>query len=164
MKSMEDLFHNVLQDVYYAEKQLLRTLPKLAKKSSSAELEKAFNDHRGQTQGHVKRLEQVFDMIGKKPRAKKCDAILGIVAEGDEVIKKADEEDVCDAGMIAAAPAAEHYEIARYGTLCAWAESLGKKEVAGVLKETLEEEKKADQLLTSIAKGGVNEAAVSQAA
>jgi ferritin-like metal-binding protein YciE len=164
MKSMDDLFHNLLQDVYHAEKQLLRTLPKLAKKAASAELEKASTDHRNQTEGHVQRLEHVFDMIGRKPRSKKCDAMLGIVAEGDEVIEEADDETVCDAGIIAAAQAAEHYEIARYGTLCAWAEALGKFDAAGLLSQPLEEEKKADQLLTSIAEGGVNQSAVAQAA
>jgi ferritin-like metal-binding protein YciE len=164
MKSMDDLFHNTLQDVYYTEKQLLRALPKLARSSSNAELEKALTDHRHQTEGHVRRLEQVFDMIGKKPRGKKCDGILGIVAEGDEVLEEAHEGTLCDAGIVAAAQAAEHYEIARYGTLCAWAEALGKPDAVSLLKETLEEEKKADKLLTSIAKGKVNEAAISRAA
>lgn len=161
MKSMEDLFHNALQDVYYAEKQLLRTLPKLARNSSNAELERALTDHRRETEGHVRRLEEVFDMIGKKPRGKKCDGILGIVAEGDEIMEEAEEGTLCDAGIIAAAQAAEHYEIARYGTLCAWAKTLGKREAARLLKETLEEEKKADKLLSSIAEGKVNEAATS---
>jgi ferritin-like metal-binding protein YciE len=164
MKSMDDLFHNALQDVYYAEKQLLRTLPKLAKSSSNPELERALSDHKRQTQDQVRRLEEVFDMIGKKPRAKKCDGILGIVAEGDEVLKEADEGTICDAGIIAAAQAAEHYEIARYGTLCAWAKALGKSDAARLLKETLEEEKEADKLLTSIARSEVNEAAISQVA
>jgi ferritin-like metal-binding protein YciE len=164
VKSMDDLFHNVLQDVYYAEKQLLRTLPKLARRSSNAELEKALNHHRDETENQVQRLEQVFDMIGKKPRGKKCDAMLGIIAEGDEVMSETDGHAIRDAGIIAAAQAAEHYEIARYGTLCVWAEALGKRDAAGLLKETLEEEKKADQLLTSIAKGQVNQAAISQAA
>jgi ferritin-like metal-binding protein YciE len=164
VKSMDDLFHTMLQDIYYAEKQLLRTLPKLAKKSSNVELEKALNHHRDETERHVQRLEQVFDLIGKKPRGKKCDAMLGIVAEGDEVVSEAGEETVRDAGIIAAAQAAEHYEIARYGTLCAWAELMGKRDAGSLLKETLEEEKTADQLLTSIAKGQVNRAAISQAA
>jgi ferritin-like metal-binding protein YciE len=164
MKSMEDLFHNLLQDVYHAEKQLVRTLPKLAKKTSSAELEKAFNDHAEETEGHVERLEEVFEMIGKKARGKKCDAILGIIAEGDEVMKEAEDDTVRDAGLLAAAQAAEHYEIARYGTLCAWAEALGNDDAARLLNKTLEEEKKADQLLTSIAESGVNQAAISEAA
>jgi ferritin-like metal-binding protein YciE len=164
MKTMDDLFHALLQDVYYAEKQLVKTLPKLAKKSSNAELEKAFTDHLKETEGHVERLEKVFDLIGKKPRAKKCDAILGIVAEGDEVMQESDDEAVLDAGILAAAQAAEHYEIARYGTLCAWAEQLGQEDAKELLGQTLEEEKKADELLTSIADGGVNEAATQVAA
>jgi ferritin-like metal-binding protein YciE len=164
MKSMDDLFHNLLQDVYYAEKQLLKALPKMAKKSASAELEKAFTDHRDETETHVERLEKVFDLIGKKARGKKCDAIIGIVAEGEEVIEEADSEGVRDAGMLAAAQAAEHYEIARYGTLCAWAELLGHRKAVELLRETLDEEKKADELLSSIAEGGLNEAALREAA
>ncbi len=164
MKSMEELFHALLQDVYYAEKQLLKALPKLAKKSSNAELEKAFTDHQAQTEGHVQRLEQVFEMICKKPKGKKCDAIIGIVAEGDEVMKEAKDEAVRDAGILAAAQAAEHYEIARYGTLCEWAKALGLNEAKSILGKTLNEEKAADELLTSIAEGGVNEAAIREAA
>jgi ferritin-like metal-binding protein YciE len=164
MKSMEDLFYNLLQDVYYAEKQLVKTLPKLAKKSTSPELEKAFMDHRAETERHVERLERVFEMIGKKARARKCDAILGIIKEGEEVMKQAGEDGICDAGLLAAAQAAEHYEIARYGTLCAWAKTLGHDDAVGPLQETLQEEKKADALLTSIAESGVNEAAMKEAA
>lgn len=164
MKSMEELFYALLQDVYYAEKQLLKTLPKLAKKSSNSELQEAFNHHREETEGQVERLEKVFEIIGKKPKAKKCDAILGIIAEGDEVMKEAEEDAVCDAGILAAAQAAEHYEIARYGTLCAWAEQLGFEEAKDLLGETLDQEKKADETLTSIAEGGVNEAATREAA
>jgi ferritin-like metal-binding protein YciE len=140
MKTLEELFNNLLQDVYYAEKQLLKTLPKLAKKSSSAELEKAFTDHHVRTEDHVARLDQVFEMMGKKPRGKKCDAILGIIAEGEQVTKEADAEGVCDAGILAAAQAVEHYEIARYGTLCAWAEMLGRSEAVEFLQQTLQEE------------------------
>lgn len=164
MKSMDELFHALLQDVYYAEKQLVKTLPKLAKKSSSAELEKAFSDHLKETEGQVERLEKVFEIIGKKPHAKKCDAILGIIAEGDEVIEESDDEAVRDAGILAAAQAAEHYEIARYGTLCAWADQLGYEDAKNLLGQTLDQEKKADELLTSIAEGGVNEAAMCEAA
>jgi ferritin-like metal-binding protein YciE len=158
---MDDLFYALLQDVYYAEKQLVKALPKLAKKSTDRQLQKAFTDHLEQTKGQVERLEKVFEMIDKKPRGKKCDAILGIVAEGEEVIKEADDEDVLDAGILAAAQAAEHYEIARYGTLCAWANQLGKPQIARLLHQTLEEEKKADGLLSSIAERSVNKAALS---
>lgn len=161
MKSMDDLFYALIQDVYYAEKQLVKALPKLAKKSTDPDLQKAFNDHLEETNGHVERLEKIFAMLDKKPRGKKCDAILGIVAEGEEVIAEVDDEDVLDAGILAAAQAAEHYEIARYGTLCAWAQQLGKPQVARLLYQTLEEEKKADSLLTSIAKRSVNKAAQS---
>jgi ferritin-like metal-binding protein YciE len=163
MKSMDDLFHALLQDVYYAEKQLLKALPKMAKKTSDAELEKAFLTHKDQTETHVERLEQAFEMIDRKPRAKKCDAIIGIVAEGEEVIEETDDEQIRDAGLLAAAQAAEHYEIARYGTLCAWAKQLGKPEVARLLHETLEEEKETDLLLTRIADRSVNQAAMQAA-
>lgn len=160
MKSLEDLFNGLLQDVYYAEKQLLRTLPKMAKKASSEELAQAFLEHRDQTEGHVQRLEKAFEMIDKKPRGKKCDAILGIIEEGKEVMEEAEDEDTLDAGLIGAAQAAEHYEIARYGTLCAWAKQLGKLQIARLLHQTLEEEKETDELLTKIAESSVNKAAM----
>jgi ferritin-like metal-binding protein YciE len=161
MKTMDDLFHALLQDVYYAEKQLLKALNKMAKKASNPELTQAFTDHRQETEGQVERLEQVFEMIDKRPRGKKCDAILGIIAEGDEVIEEAEQDDVLDAGLVAAGQAAEHYEIARYGTLIAWAKQLGKPQIARLLHQTLEEEKKADALLTQIAESEVNPAAKS---
>ena len=159
MKTMEDLFYALLQDVYYAEKQLLKTLPKLAKKAANDQLKAAFLEHRDQTEGHIERLEKAFEMIGKKAKGKKCDAILGIIAEGEEVLKAAKDEEVRDAGMIGAAQAAEHYEIARYGTLCAWAKTIGKPEIARQLHQTLEEEKETDERLSKIAKDAVNQAA-----
>jgi ferritin-like metal-binding protein YciE len=159
MRSMEELFHAQLQDVYYAEKQLLKALPKLAKNSTNEQLPEAFTTHLHETEGQVERLEKVFELVEKKPRGKKCDAIIGIIAEGQEVIDKVDDDAVRDAGLVAAGQAAEHYEIARYGTLVAWARLLGLDEAVELLNETLEEEKKADQLLTSIADEGVNEAA-----
>jgi ferritin-like metal-binding protein YciE len=161
MKTMDDLFYALMQDVYYAEKKLLTTLKKMGKKATSEELQTAFNDHRDETQGQIERLEQAFEMFGKKAKAKKCDAILGIVAEGDEVIEEAEEDHVLDAGLIGAAQAAEHYEIARYGTLIAWAKQLGKPQIARLFKQTLEEEKKADALLSRIAETQVNPAAKS---
>jgi ferritin-like metal-binding protein YciE len=161
MKNLEDLFYGLLQDMYYAEKQLLKTLPKMAKKASSEELAEAFTTHRAQTEGQIERLDQAFEMIGKKPRGKKCDAILGIIEEGKEVMEEAEDEEVLDAGLIGAAQAAEHYEIARYGTLCAWAKQLGKPQLARLLHQTLEEEKQTDELLTTIAEGAVNKAAMS---
>ncbi len=159
MKSMDELFHAQLQDVYYAEKQLLKALPKLAKNSTNQKLAEAFTNHLRETESQVKRLEKVFEVMEKKPRAKKCDAIIGIIAEGQEIIDEVDDDAVRDAGLVAAGQAAEHYEIARYGTLVAWAELLGLEQAAKLLDETLAEEKKADQLLTSIAQQGVNEAA-----
>jgi ferritin-like metal-binding protein YciE len=159
VKSMEELFHAQLQDVYYAEKQLLKALPKLAKNSTNVKLAEAFTNHLHETESQVKRLEKIFETMEKKPKAKKCDAILGIIAEGQEVIDEVDDDAVRDAGLVAAGQAAEHYEIARYGTLVAWAELLGLEQAAKLLEKTLREEKEADQLLTSIAQQGVNEAA-----
>jgi ferritin-like metal-binding protein YciE len=159
IKTMDDLFFGLLQDVYYAEKQLVRALPKLAKNSSNPDLQRAFTSHLEETKGHVQRLEQAFEMIDKKPKGIKCDAILGIVAEGEEVMEECQDDRVCDAGLLAAAQAAEHYEIARYGTLCAWANQIGKTQIARLLHQTLDEEKKADDLLSSIAEREVNRAA-----
>jgi ferritin-like metal-binding protein YciE len=159
MQSMDELFHALLQDVYYAEKQLLKALPKLAKKSANEQLSEAFATHRDETEEHVERLEKVFEAIGKKPRGKKCDAILGIIAEGDEVMQEVEDEAVRDAGLVAAGQAAEHYEIARYGSLCAWAKLLGYGDAVELLEQTLDEEKHADEVLTSLAEGGVNESA-----
>jgi len=161
MKTMEDMFHALLQDVYYAEKQLTKALPKMASEAEDQELKKAFTDHLQETEGHVERLEKAFEMIDKSPRGKKCDAILGIIAEGKEVMEESDGQHILDAGLIASGQAAEHYEIARYGTLCSWAKLLGKPQLARLLHETLEEEKKADQLLTRIAERSVNEQALS---
>jgi ferritin-like metal-binding protein YciE len=162
MKSIDELFHAHLQDIYYAEKQLLKALAKLAKKSANEKLAEAFTNHRDETEGQVERLEKVFEMIDKKPRAKKCEAILGIIAEGEEVIEEVDDEAVRDAGILAAAQAAEHYEIARYGTLIAWAGVMGLDDAVPLLNETLEEEKKADELLTTLAEDGINEEAAEQ--
>jgi ferritin-like metal-binding protein YciE len=161
MKTMEELFHALLQDVYYAEKQLTKALPKMAKEADDSELKKAFTDHLKETEGHVERLEQAFKIIGKPAKGKKCDAILGIIEEGKEVIEEVDDEQVLDAGLIASGQAAEHYEIARYGTLCAWAKLIGKPQIARLLHETLEEEKKADALLGKIADRSVNQHALS---
>lgn len=160
MKNLDDLLHALLQDVYFAEKQLLKALPQMAKKASNKELAQAFLTHRDQTEGQIARLEQAFEMIEKKPRGKKCDAILGIIQEGKEVIEEADDDEALDAGLIGAAQAAEHYEIARYGTLCAWAKQVGKPQIARLLHQTLEEEKQTDELLTKIAEGSVNKAAM----
>lgn len=156
MTTMDELFHTLLQDVYYAEKQLLRALSKLAKNAADEELAEAFTDHRAETEGQIERLDKVFAMIDRRPRGKKCEAILGIVAEGNEVMEEAEEGNVRDAGLIAAAQAAEHYEIARYGTLVAWAKQLGRPQAARLLQQTLEEEKKADALLSRLAESQIN--------
>jgi ferritin-like metal-binding protein YciE len=140
-----------LQDVYFAERQLLKALPKLAKNSINDELREAFTHHLQETEGQVDRLEKVIELIEKKSRGRRCNAILGIIAEGREVIEEVDDDAVRDAGFVAAGQAAEHYEIARYGTLIAWAELLVLEDVVELLRETLAEEKKADELLTLIA-------------
>jgi len=161
MKTMEDMFHALLQDVYFAEQQLGKVLPQMAQQAEDPELKKALTDHGKETQRHVERLEKAFDMIGKTPRAKTCDGILGIIAEGKETMKESQDQPVLDAGLIASSQAAEHYEIARYGTLCAWAKLLGKPQIGHLLHQTLEEEKKEDALLTRIAERSVNAHAMS---
>ena len=155
-KSLADLFVNLLKDMYYAEKQIMKTLPKLAKHADSAELRKTFEHHLKETEGQVQRLEQVFALCDLKPVGKTCPAIKGILEEGDEDIKEAGDPDVLDAGMIADAQAVEHYEIARYGTMIAWAEQLGMKEAAALLNQTLEQEYNADRTLTEIAESSLN--------
>jgi ferritin-like metal-binding protein YciE len=155
MKTMSDLFLHVLKDIYYAEKQILKALPKMKKAAETPQLKQALEHHRGETEGQVERLEQVFREIGKPARGEKCEAIVGIIAEGEDVIKKGEAE-VVDAGLIAAAQAVEHYEIARYGTLIAWAEQLGLRNSVALLKKTLEEEKAADKKLTQIAETSAN--------
>ena len=123
-KMLQDLFHDTLKDVYFAEKKILTTLPKMKKAAQSEELAAAFEKHHGETEGHVQRLEQVFKIIGEKPQAKTCDAILGIVDEGAEIMEEYKGSPALDAGLLAAAQAVEHYEMSRYGTLIAWAEKL----------------------------------------
>ena len=156
MKSLEDLFVNLLKDMYYAEKQILKALPKMAKKADSAELRQAFERHLGETEGQVQRLEQVFALCDLKPVGKTCPAIKGILEEGDEDIKEAGDPDVLDAGMIADAQAVEHYEIARYGTMIAWAEQLGMKDAVPLLQQTLDQEYNDDRTLTEIAESSLN--------
>ena len=151
MKSLDDLFHDTLRDVYYAEKKLVKTLPKLAKKVSDADLSKAFTNHLAETQKQVGRLEQVFEMIGKPARGKKCEAMDGLVEEGDGVMEDAETDAVLDIGVLAAAQAVEHYEIARYGALSSWAQVLGLSKAVKLLEATLAEEKAADELLSGIA-------------
>lgn len=155
-KTLEDLFLITLKDLYYAEKQILRALPKMAKAAESDELRQAFEKHRGETEGQVERLEQVFEMIGKKPQGKTCEAIQGLIEEGKEVMEDFGDSEALDAGLVAAAQSVEHYEISRYGTLRTWAQELGLKNAVRLLEQTLEEEKNTDKTLTQLAEARVN--------
>jgi ferritin-like metal-binding protein YciE len=158
-KDLNDLFLDTLKDIYFAEKQILRALPKMAKAASSDKLRAAFEKHYGETEGQVERLEQVFEMIEKPARGKTCEAIQGILDEGKEIMDEYKGSEALDAGMLAAAQAVEHYEISRYGTLKQWAQQLGMKDAVRLLDQTLQEEKKTDETLTSLAEAAVNVAA-----
>ncbi len=158
-KNLKDLFVDQLKDIYFAEKQIYKTLPKLVKAAESEELKKAFADHREQTNGHIQRLESVFGMLDKAPQAKTCEAIKGIMAEGDDTIADYGESEAIDAGLVASGQAVEHYEMARYGTLIAWAKQLNMPEAAKLFNDTLQEEKAADQLLSKIGVGEANKKA-----
>jgi ferritin-like metal-binding protein YciE len=155
-KGLNDLFLETIKDIYYAEKQILRALPKMAKAAQEPELKKAFETHRDQTEGHVERLDKIFEMMSKPARGKTCEAIIGIIDEGKEVMDEFGGTPTLDAGLIAGAQAVEHYEISRYGTLIAWAKLLGLPEAAKLLEETLAEERQTDELLTSLASNKVN--------
>jgi ferritin-like metal-binding protein YciE len=156
LNTLQDLFVEQVRDLFDAEKQLVKALPKMAKAASSDDLRTAFENHLEETQGHVSRLEQIFTMLGIKPKAKSCAAMEGLIAEGKEMIEEKGDEAVKDAGLIACAQRVEHYEIAGYGCLHTWAQQLGRHDAAGLLEETLNEEKSADQKLTHIAEGAVN--------
>jgi ferritin-like metal-binding protein YciE len=156
-KNLKELFHDTLKDIYFAEKKILSALPKMAKAAQSGELRAAFEKHERETEEHVTRLEQVFEDLDEAPRGKTCDAILGIIAEGQEVMKEFKGKPALDAGLLAAAQAVEHYEIARYGTLKTWAAELGLTQSANLLGTTLGEEKKTDEALTELAQSGVNQ-------
>jgi ferritin-like metal-binding protein YciE len=158
-KDLNDLFHDTLRDIYYAEKQILKALSKMAKAASSDKLRAAFEKHHDETEGQVERLEQIFELLGKPARGKTCDAIMGILDEGKEIMEEYKGCEALDAGMLAAAQAVEHYEISRYGTLKQWAQQLGMKDAVRLLDETLQQEKKTDQALTSLADAAVNIAA-----
>ncbi|MDB5380282.1 MAG: hypothetical protein JWR00_4728 [Rubritepida sp.] len=157
VKTIEDLFYDTLKDIYYAERKILKTLPKMARAAQSADLKAAFQKHKAQTEGQVERLQQVFEIIGKRAVGKTCDAIEGIVAEGDEIMVEYGGSPAVDAGLIAAAQAVEHYEITRYGTLKRWAQVLGYNDAVALLDETLQEESQTDQDLTVLADAGANE-------
>jgi ferritin-like metal-binding protein YciE len=155
-KDLNALFLDTLKDIYYAEKQIYKSLPKMAKAAQSDQLRSAFEKHHDETEGQIERLERVFELLGKPARGKKCDAIEGILDEGKEIMEEYEDTPALDAGLLAAAQAVEHYEISRYGTLKTWAGKLGMKDAVKLLDETLAEEKKTDDTLTKIAVTAVN--------
>jgi ferritin-like metal-binding protein YciE len=158
-KTLDDLFEETLKDIFYAENKILKALPKMAKAAQSDDLKAAFEKHLEETEEHVSRLEQVFEMIEVAPRGKKCEAIEGIIEEGADIMKEFKGAPALDAGLVSAAQAVEHYEIARYGTLKRWADMMGLDEAVQLLEETLEEEKNTDAALTELADAQANEQA-----
>jgi ferritin-like metal-binding protein YciE len=162
-KTLSDLFLDTLKDIYYAERQILRALPKMARGAQSKELRAAFESHRDQTEEQVTRLQQVFEILGRPARGKNCPAIDGIIEEGEEILESYKGSPAIDAGLIAAAQAVEHYEISRYGTLCTWADLLGMDDARQLLEQTLREEEETDQILTDIAEASVNQSALNAA-
>jgi len=155
-KHLDELFHDTLKDIYYAEKKILTSLPKMAKAAQAPDLKAAFQKHETETERQIERLEQVFELIEEPARGKKCDAIEGILDEGKEIMQEYKGSPALDAGLLAAAQAVEHYEISRYGTLKAWAGKLGLKQAVSLLDQTLQEEKKTDTDLSKIAETAVN--------
>ena len=160
IKSLDDLFVHTLQDIYYAEQKIAKTLPKVIEKVTDPQLKQAFQTHLSETKNHVTRLEQVFKMHGETPKAVTCLAIDGILEEADEILRDAKDAEVLDAAALASAQAVEHYEITRYGTLIAWARQLGRDDCASVLQQNLDQEKETDRKLTTIAESRVNRVAV----
>lgn len=158
-KQLDDLFHDTLKDIYFAEKKILATLPKMMKAAQSEDLKAAFEKHHTETEGQIERLEQVFALIDKKPVGKTCAAIVGITEEGAEIMAEYKGSPALDAGLLAAAQAVEHYEISRYGTLRTWAEELGLDEAVDLLQATLNEEEATDLALSELAKTAVNQEA-----
>lgn len=156
MQTLAELFEDGLRDIYYAEKAIVKILPKMMKKAGSEHLISAFREHTEQTEEQIERLEAIFDMIGKAPRGKRCPAIDGLTEEAMELMQEAKDDTVRDAGILAAAQAVEHYEIARYGSLAAWADKLNMRRAAKLLRETLEEEKETDERLTELALSEIN--------
>ena len=155
-KTLQDLFHDTLKDIYYAEKKILTSLPKMAKAVQSADLRAAFEKHERETEGQVERLEQVFALIEEPAKGKTCAAINGIIEEGKEIMTEYKNTIALDAGLLAAAQAVEHYEMSRYGTLKTWADELGLEQAVVLLDQTLQEEKKTDEALTKLAEAVVN--------
>jgi ferritin-like metal-binding protein YciE len=156
IKNMDDLFVHTLRDIYYAEKQILKALPDMIEKASDPQLKQGFQTHLRETENHVKRLEQVFQMAGQKPQGVDCPAIDGIIEEAQEVAGEVEQKSVLDAALIAAAQAVEHYEITRYGTLISWANQVGRSDCVRLLQQTLDEEKATDKKLTAMAEAQVN--------
>jgi ferritin-like metal-binding protein YciE len=156
-KDLQELFHVTLKDIYFAEKKILSALPKMAKAAQAPKLKAAFEKHETETDEHVARLEKVFEEIDESPRGKTCEAIMGIIEEGQEIMKEFKGAPALDAGLLAAAQAVEHYEIARYGTLATWAKELGLNQSVKLLQATLGEEKKTDETLTQLATSQVNQ-------
>ncbi|WP_273725065.1 ferritin-like domain-containing protein [Brucella gallinifaecis] len=155
-KTLDDLFYDTLKDIYYAERKIIKTLPKMARAAKAPDLKAAFEKHKEQTQEHIERLQQVFEILGKRAQGKTCDAIEGIIAEGEEIIDEFNGTKALDAGLISSAQAVEHYEIARYGTLKRWATELGHKDIAKLLDSTLKEEGQTDLDLTKLAETKIN--------
>jgi ferritin-like metal-binding protein YciE len=163
-KELQDLFHDTLKDIYFAEKKILTALPKMAKAAQNEDLKAAFEKHEAETEEQVSRLEKVFELIDEKPQGKNCPAIVGIIEEGQEIMKEYKGSPALDAGLLSAAQSVEHYEITRYGTLSTWAEELGMNEAMELLNETLSEEKNTDVALTELAEAVINQEAQAQAA
>jgi ferritin-like metal-binding protein YciE len=158
-KTLEDLFHDTLKDIYFAEKKITTALPKMAKAAQNEDLAAAFEAHLEETKGQIERLEQVFEIIDKKPQGKNCPAIVGLSEEAQEIAKEFKGTPALDAGLLGAAQAVEHYEISRYGTLRAWAEELGLDDAVELLQATLDEEKATDEKLTELAEAVINQEA-----
>jgi ferritin-like metal-binding protein YciE len=163
LDTLKDFFLNELRDMYHAEKQLLQALPRMAKAATSTGLQDAFNKHLGETEAQVTRLEQIFQTLDQTARGKRCQGMEGIVEEGKEIMEQDGDQAVLEAALIAAAQKVEHYEIGAYGCLVTYANLLGERDIAKLLKETLAEEENADKTLTALAEGGINEAAVAAA-
>lgn len=159
-KKLADLFYETLKDIYYAERKILKALPKMAKGAQSSDLKAAFEKHRSETEGQLERLQEVFEILGKRAQGKTCPAIDGILEEGDEILEDFKGSTALDAGLISAAQAVEHYEIARYGTLRRWAQELGLKDAVKLLEQTLAEESKTDEALTKLADSSANQKAM----
>jgi len=156
IKNMDDLFVHTLRDIYYAEKQIVKSLPEMIEKASNPQLKQGFQTHLRETENHVKRLDQVFDLLGKQAQGVDCPAIDGIIEEAEDVAGEVQDKTVLDAALIAAAQAVEHYEMTRYGTLIAWAKQLGRNDAATLLNQTLDEEKATDKKLTQMAEANIN--------